>query len=82
MKAAKAEPEGDEAAERRGARKVIEQVEEIARKPRGIAGLKAATGPKTQWTKGDLDKLMRDNPARYQELVGRFPQLERYHLSD
>ena len=80
--AAKAEPEGDEAAERRGARKVIEQVETIAKKPRGIAGLKPATGPKTQWTKGDLDKLMRDNPARYQELVSRFPQLERYHLSD
>ena len=80
--AVKADLEGEEAAERRGARKVIEQVETNARKPRGIAGLKTATGPKTQWTKGDLDKLSKENPARYQELLTRFPQLERYHLSD
>ena len=77
-----AEAEKDEAdAERRGARKVIEQVETIANKPKGIAGLKSAGGPKTRWSKGELDALMRANPGRYQELVGKYPELERFHLS-
>ena len=77
-----ADAEKDEAdAERRGARKVIEQVETIASKPKGIAGLKSAAGPKTRWSKGELDALMRANPGRYQELVGKYPELERFHLS-
>ena len=68
-------------AERRGARGVIEHVETIAKKPKGIAGLKSAGGPKTRWSKGELDALMRANPARYTELVGKYPELERFHLS-
>ena len=80
--AAKKEAEADESeAERRGARKVIEQVETIASKPKGIAGLKSAGGPKTRWSKGELDGLMRANPGRYQELVQKYPELERFHLS-
>lgn len=73
--------DAEAAAERRGAKRVIEEVESIAKKPKGIANLQSASGPKTQWTKADLDRLMRTNPERYETLMRRFPELERFHLS-
>ena len=79
---APATPGADAEAERRGARKVIEQEEAIVRKPKGIAGLRSAGAVKTQWSRAELDALMRQNPRRYQDLIGRFPDLERFHLSE
>ena len=79
---APASPEPEAEAERRGARKVIEQEEAIVRKPKGIAGLRSAGAVKTQWSRAELDALMRQNPRRYQDLIGRFPDLERFHLSE
>ena len=75
-------PEAEAEAERRGARKVIEDEEAIVRKPKGIAGLRSAGAVKTQWSRAELDALMRQNPRRYQELIGRYPDLERFHLSE
>ena len=75
-------PEAEAEAERRGAREVIEKEEAIVRKPKGIAGLRSAGAVKTQWSRAELDALMRQNPRRYQDLIGRYPDLERFHLSE
>ena len=73
--------EGEAEAERRGARRVVEKIEANAQKPRGIAGLRSAGTVKTQWSKPELDALMKQSPAKYEALLSKFPDLERFHLS-
>lgn len=79
--APKAEAEREAEAERRGAQTVIEKVESIANKPKGIAGLRSAGQPKTRWSKAELDQLQQRNPDGYERLVGKHPDLLKYHLS-
>ena len=79
-----AKPEGKPAvpeaeAERRGARRVIEQVERAATRPRGIKGIRKAGGP-VGFTRAQLDLMMEQNPERYQALMKTHPDLERFHL--
>ena len=79
-----AKPKAEEAeveAERRGAKRVVEQVAANAQRPKGIAGLRSAGAPKAAWSKAELDALMRDNPARYEALMDKHPNLLRFHLS-
>ena len=76
-----AKPADEAEAERRGGRRVIEKIEANAQKPRGIAGLRSAGAVKTQWSKPELDALMKQSPAKYEALLSKFPDLERFHLS-
>ena len=81
---AEAKPAEDKEAEaeRRGARRVIEAVEANAKRPIGIAGLKSAGSAKTRWSKTELDALGRANPQARERIFQRFPELERWYLSD
>jgi len=79
--AQKAEADGEVKAERRGAQKVIEQMETIASKPKGIAGLRSAGQAKTRWSKAELDQLQQRNPNGYEHLIQKHPDLLTYHLS-
>jgi len=79
----KAEPKDAEAeAERRGARAVVDKVNANSQKAKGISQLRKAgpIGKTATWTKEELDTLMKSNPTKYMELVGRYPEIDKYHL--
>lgn len=68
-------------AERRGARQVIAKVVEHTTKPKGIRALRSAGQPPTaRFTRAQLDALMDRDPAGYERLMARNPDLERFHL--
>lgn len=80
---ATAEPKSAEAeAERRGARAVVDKVNANSQKAKGISQLRKAgpIGKTATWTKEELDTLMKSNPTKYMELVGRYPEIDKYHL--
>ena len=77
-----AKAEGEAEAERRGARAVVERVNANSQKAKGISGLRkaGAVGKTATWTREELDTMMRDQPAKYLQLVERYPDVNRYHL--
>ena len=78
--AKKPEPNAEVAeAERRGAQRVIEQVSKHSTRPRGIRDVPKAEGP-MRYTRPQLDRMFQENPAAYERLIQRAPDLERFHL--
>ena len=76
----KAEPKAEVAeAERRGAQRVIEQVSKNSTRPRGIRAVPKAEGP-MRLTRPQLDQMLQENPAAYERLLQKHPDLERFHL--
>lgn len=80
----KAEPKAESkaevaAAERRGAQRVIEQVSKHSTRPHGIRDVPKADGP-LRYTRAQLDRMLQENPAAYERLIKRVPDLERFHL--
>lgn len=75
-----ASSEGD--AERRGARKVIDQVVDNAGRQRGLRAVPESAGtPGTRTIDRDyLDKLMVSNPDGYLKLTDANPNLKQWHL--
>lgn len=68
-------------AERRGAARVVEQVSKNVTRLKGIRSIpKATTGP-VHITKRQLDEMLEREPEKYQRLVSRRPDVERFHLS-
>jgi hypothetical protein len=65
------------AAERRGAQRVIEQVNQA--RSRGIRAVRSAGQP-APITRQQLDELMERDPQRYERLMAANPDLERFHL--
>lgn len=69
------------AAERRGAQRVVDDLEKTANRPRGIRHLPSAGGaPRVAVTRPYLDQLMDSDPVKYQQMCDENPALERYHM--
>lgn len=68
-------------AERRGAQRVVEAVNQNAARPKGVRGLRPAGGGESiKYTKRQLDEMMEKNPSAYERLVETNVGLERWHL--
>lgn len=70
-----------DAARREGAREVAERVAVNASRPKGISNLRSAGPPSSaRLTRRQLDKMQEEEPAAYERLIQKNPDLKRWHL--